>query len=88
MDHHTCPPRWECVNADEVDYADGENIWYKVYARDAKEAAEKFSEWGDDGAWGYPSEREVAVRAADGTIEVYNVVLESMPVYTASKKSR
>jgi len=83
MTNHQCPPTWDCIPADALDYADEHDTWLTVYADDAKDAAQEFADYTDRWSADYESEREVIVRHADGTLEKYLVQMDYLPVYTA-----
>lgn len=86
FDTHTCPPAW-------LARFEGEgrnNEWNKVYAEDAKVAAEKFCMRHDargDYDVAHEGGADVAVANMDASNPVtFTVAVRSEPTYTARKK--
>lgn len=72
---HGCLPRWECC-------IDGEGEWHDVYARGAKEAAEKFADW-SCARWGEYNDCDVVVRDVAEHQVRYLVMLSMVPEFSA-----
>ncbi len=80
MRTHKCLPQFDvrAANASPDD-------WERVFAYDAKRAAQKYSAMIDTASVEWPPEKDVVVRDLDGQYQAFTVICESEPVYTACK---
>ena len=69
-----------------IDGWNGKDDPHTVFARDAKRAAEDFVEQ-NHAYLDYTTEQEVAVIAPDGTQTSWTVTVESVPHFSARRKS-
>ena len=84
LSRHVCEPLWYAVPLDWLDKADDQELWQKVYAQTAKEAAEIYAENEDRCSAEFTESRYVAIRSADGDVHRFEVNGELDPIYTAS----
>lgn len=73
---HRCPPRWRCRVEDDDE-------WFDIYNETASDAACEFTEqyYGPDGI----KDVTIVVEAGDGTQARYDVTLDFVPTYYATK---
>jgi len=79
---HTCPPRWECVEKEQGN--EDEPVAFFSAGYDEQRVAEEFAASRFDGTNGH--EWEIWVRKNEKSEwEKFNVSVESVPSFTASR---
>jgi len=85
MASHTCKPVWHAVLLDTLDNADKDDLWQKVHAYGARDAAEVYAQNLDRADAIFSEVQFVVVRAKDDQLSYWEVRSELDPVYTAEE---